>query len=200
MPSMSLESNVRTRSVSDPIALRALAHPVRLELFRLVGREGTLTAADAARQLDISHALASHHLRQLAKYGYLEPADASDSRARPWRVTATSMQFTPSEPEARAPTDALERNAAERAVAELVDWQQRRTDADAAWDELTGAGTSLLYLSPAELQQVLRGWHDVVMPWALRRPLGHAEERPADAVPVSLTLVVSPLRPTEHGG
>ena len=198
---MSLESNVRTRAVSDSLALRALAHPVRLRLYALVGREGTLTAAEAAEQLGISHALASHHLRQLAKYGYLEHAEASDSRARPWRVTATSMELPPqADPEARAPREALQRQAAEQAVGELVDWQQRRTTDDAAWDELAGAGTSLLYLDPDELAEVLQAWHDIVMPRALRRPLGHAEDRPADAVPVSLTLVVAPLRPTPRGG
>ena len=197
---MLLESNVRTRAVSDPVALRALAHPVRLQLYALVGREGTLTAADAAKQLAISHALASHHLRQLAKYGYVEPAEASDSRARPWRVTATSMEFPQVDPEARAPTDAIQRHAAEQAVDELVDWQQRRTPGDAAWAELAGAGNSILYLSPAELAEVRAAWQDIVMPYALRRPLGHAEDRPEGAVPVSLTLVVAPLRPTPHGG
>ncbi|HEY0238874.1 MAG TPA: helix-turn-helix domain-containing protein [Friedmanniella sp.] len=197
---MSLESNVRTRAVTDPVALRALAHPVRLQLYALVGREGTLTAADAAKQLDISHALASHHLRQLAKYGYLEPAEASDSRARPWRVTATSMEFPQVDPGARAPTDVIQRHAAEQAVDELVDWQERRTPSDTALADLAGAGNSLLYLSPAELAEVLAAWHDVLMTWALRRPLGHAEDRPAGAVPISLTLVVAPLRPTPHGG
>jgi DNA-binding transcriptional ArsR family regulator len=197
---MSLESNVRTRAVSDPVALRALAHPIRLQLYSLVGREGTVTAAEAAKQLDISHALASHHLRQLAKYGYLEPAEASDSRARPWRVTATSMELRPVDPQARTPTDAIQRHAAERAVDELVDWQQRRSPDDATWDDLAGAGQSLLYLDPAELAEVLKAWHDIVMPLALRRPLGHAEDRPDGAVPVSLTLVVAPLRPTPHGG
>jgi DNA-binding transcriptional ArsR family regulator len=197
---MSLESNVRTRAVSDPLALRALAHPIRLQLYALVGREGTLTAADAAKQLEISHALASHHLRQLAKYGYIEPAEASDSRARPWRVTATSMEFPQVDPDARAPTDAIQRHAAEQAVAQLADWQQRRTSDDAGWDELAGAGTSLLYLFPEELERVLTAWREIVMPWALERPLGHAEDRPVGTVPVSLTLVVAPLPPTEHGG
>ena len=197
---MSLESNVRTRAVSDPVALRALAHPVRLQLYSLVGREGTLTAADAAKQLVISHALASHHLRQLAKYGYVEAADAPDSRARPWRVTATSMKLAPADPDARASTDALERHAAEQAVDELADWQQRRTSDDAAWDELAGAGNSLLYLLPEELAEVREAWHEIVMARALERPLGHPEDRPAGAVPVSLTLVVAPLRPTPQGG
>ena len=144
--------------------------------------------------------MASHHLRQLAKYGYLEPAEAADGRARPWRVTATSMRFPRNDPESRAPADALQRHAAEQASDALVDWQQRRTPDDAAWDELAGAGTSLLYLRPDELAEVLQAWHDIVMPRALRRPLGHAEDRPDGAVPVSLTLVVAPLRPTPHGG
>src|SRR6266704_347145 len=72
---------------------RALAHPLRLKLHTLVGREGSVTAAQAARELGISQALASHHLRQLAKYGFIERADAGDERERPWRVTATSYSW-----------------------------------------------------------------------------------------------------------
>ena len=69
------------------------------------------------------------------------------------------MEFPRHDPEAGAPTDALQRHAAEQAVEELADWQQRRTGADGAWDDLAGAGSSLLYLSPAELAQVRRqGW------------------------------------------
>src|SRR3954469_15555613 len=95
---MSLESERHQRRViADPLALRALAHPLRLKLHALVGREGTVTAAEAARQLGVSQALASHHLRQLAKYGYVEPADAGDNRERPWRVTHTSSTFEQNE-------------------------------------------------------------------------------------------------------
>lgn len=102
-------SNVRLGTVSDPVALRALAHPLRQELYGLVAREGALTAADAARLLDVSHALASHHLRQLAKYGYLEPADTEQHRARPWRVVSTSLQLRPADPEGEVARDALQR-------------------------------------------------------------------------------------------
>ena len=73
----------RPRVVGDALALRALAHPLRLKLHALVGREGSITAAEAARQFGVSQALASHHLRQLAKYGYVEPAEAGDNRERP---------------------------------------------------------------------------------------------------------------------
>lgn len=49
-----------------------------------------MTAADAGRRLGISQALASHHLRQLAKYGFVEAAPGRDNRERPWRTASTS--------------------------------------------------------------------------------------------------------------
>src|SRR6266508_5249556 len=88
---MSLESVGKRRILDDPVVIRALAHPLRLKLHALVGRDGPTTAAEAARQLGISQALASHHLHQLARYGFVEPAPAADGRERPWRITATSQ-------------------------------------------------------------------------------------------------------------
>ncbi len=67
------------------MAIRALAHPLRAELQGLLLREGAMTAAQAARRLGISQALASHHLRQLARYDFVEPAEGKDHRERPWR-------------------------------------------------------------------------------------------------------------------
>lgn len=200
LPTMPLASNVRTRTVTDPLAMRALAHPLRVELQGLVAREGSLTAADAARQLGISHALASHHLRQLAKYGFVEPAESTDHRAHPWRVTSTSTELKPTEPEAQSSVDVLHRYQAEQATHQLAEWQQRRADEDPAWNGLTGVRASLLYLTPAELDDVLRAWSTIIMPLADRRPIGHAEQRPDDAVPVSLTLFTVPLPRTEQGG
>lgn len=200
MPTMPLPSNVRLRTVSDPLALRAFAHPLRLELHGLVAREGTLTAADAARQLDISHALASHHLRQLAKYGFVEPAESTDGRAHPWRVTSTSTEFRPEEPGAYETKDAIERYVAERAIEELTDWQQRREGEDRAWAEHAGVGNSLLYLTPDEFAELMRSWREIILPLADRRPVGHREKRPDDAVPVALTLIAVPVPATEQGG
>lgn len=63
---MSLESTPQRRPprvLDDPIVIRALAHPIRLKLYELVGRDGPITAAAAA----------------------------PDQRGRPWRVTDTSF-------------------------------------------------------------------------------------------------------------
>ena len=58
----------------DPKAhLRALAHPVRLRILSLLtGLE--LTAAEVARELDLTHANASYHLRQLHACGIIDVA------------------------------------------------------------------------------------------------------------------------------
>lgn len=54
-------------------SLRALAHPVRLRILSLLtGSE--LTAADVARELGITHANASYHLRNLLTSGLIVAA------------------------------------------------------------------------------------------------------------------------------
>lgn len=49
-------------------ALRALAHPVRLRILSLL-TGASMSAAELARELDITQANASYHLRQLAAAG-----------------------------------------------------------------------------------------------------------------------------------
>ncbi len=198
LPRVPLASNVGIRSVSDPLALRAFAHPVRQDLYGLVAREGALTAADAARQLGISHALASHHLRQLAKYGFVEPADPDDRRARPWRVVSTSMRFEPTEDGGRESSAAADRYVAERAVQQLAEWQQRAGDGP-AWSA-AGVQSGILYLRPDELQELVAGLHALVGPLVDARPIGHPARRPDDALPVAFTFFTVPLPPTEQGG
>ncbi|MEV6595708.1 winged helix-turn-helix domain-containing protein [Actinoplanes sp. NPDC051346] len=198
---MSLESHPGRRVVTDPQALRALAHPLRLKLHALVGREGSITAAEAARQLGVSQALASHHLRQLAKYGYVEPGPAGDNRERPWQITATSTRYEGGDsPEGWESVELLDRYMAEQAAAQLADWQQRRTDEDPGWSDHAGVDQSLLYLTLEEFAELKAAWHALVVDWVRQRPLGDATKRPADAVPVNLTLVAVPLRPTPSGG
>lgn len=64
---------------SEVSGLRALAHPVRLRILSLLtGAE--LSAAEIARELGLTHANASYHLRQLAAAG--EVVEAGEERIR----------------------------------------------------------------------------------------------------------------------
>ncbi|MEV4705555.1 helix-turn-helix domain-containing protein [Actinoplanes sp. NPDC049316] len=62
-------------SLGDPpgrrqAALRAMAHPVRLQMLSLL-TGASLTAADIARELGLTHANASYHLRNLLAGGLI---------------------------------------------------------------------------------------------------------------------------------
>lgn len=221
MPSMSLESisnegrdeehggpdagsagrGQRRRLLDDPRSIRALAHPLRLELQSIVGRSGRITAADAARELGVSHALASHHLRQLAKYGFVEQVEGSDARERPWRLVHTSLSIEgiderPGGAGARA---VLEQVTAERAVEDLVDWHERRANWPHGWREHTGVGRTTLYLTEDELARLTDAIDALLLEYAEQRPLDDISSRPEGSVPVDLTLIVVPRQPTSTG-
>jgi DNA-binding transcriptional ArsR family regulator len=59
--------------------LRARAHPLRLRMLSLL-TGAALSAAELARELEVSQALASYHLRQLADAGLVELAEERSHR------------------------------------------------------------------------------------------------------------------------
>ena len=95
--------------LTDPRALRAMAHPIRLSLIGLLRREGPLTATHAGELIGESSASCSFHLRQLAKYGLVEEAGGGKGRERPWKATAlfTSWPAVAVGPEAAAASSVL---------------------------------------------------------------------------------------------
>jgi len=60
-------------------ALRARAHPLRLRMLSLL-TGAAMSAAELARELQVSQALASYHLRQLADAGAVELAEERSRR------------------------------------------------------------------------------------------------------------------------
>ena len=206
---MSLESSdseprprgQRRRLLDDARSIRALAHPLRLELQSIVGRSGRITAADAARELGISHALASHHLRQLAKYGFVEQVEGSDAREKPWRLvhTSLSVEGIDERPGGPAALAVLEQITAERAVEDLVDWHERRATWPETWRAHSGVGRSTLYLTEDELVTIDNAIDRLLLEYAEQRPLDDIASRPEGSVPVEFTLIVVPRRPTSTG-
>ncbi len=189
-------SRQRWRLIDDPVTIRALAHPLRHDLMSIIGRLGQATTADAARELGISHGLASHHLRQLAKYGFVEQVKGKDHRERPWRMVATSFNWT----KARATTegsvavDVLEQMTAERTIEAFLDWQQRRKDWPPAWRKPTGLSESSVYLTQAELAGITAAFEAQLMRYIDERPIDDVTSRPEGSVPVTFTLFTVPGR------
>lgn len=78
-------------SRAERAALRATAHPIRLRIMSLL-TGAPMTAAEVARELGITHANASYHLRNLLSGGMIVPAGEEKIRggvAKRYRYDAT---------------------------------------------------------------------------------------------------------------
>ncbi len=177
-----------------------MAHPVRLELQSLLGKEGPLTAAEAARRLGISQALASHHLRQLAKYDFVEPAPGKDHRERPWRLVATSQSWSRTEltPDGEAAVSVLEQLLAERALERLAAWQQRRSEEEPVWRDNTGVDSTGIYLTAEELAELNGQIQGLLQRYVDERPIDDRSARPPGSRHVHLTHIVTVSPPASQ--
>ena len=154
-----LEAADKGRTVTeltDPRALRAYAHPVRMKLMGLLRTQGPLTATRAAALLGESSGTTSFHLRQLAKYGLVEEAGGGTGREKPWRATSTSTAWSAvsDSPEMAAAAGMLATVAAERYFEQLMTWLEFWPGEPAEWREAAMFGDRLLYVTAAELDDL----------------------------------------------
>ncbi|SEL52970.1 ArsR/SmtB family transcription factor [Streptacidiphilus jiangxiensis] len=192
---MSLESGPATPAdpAGSAVALRALAHPHRLAIRELLTRQGPLSAAEAARELGISQALASHHLRLMAKYGLVLPAAARDQRERRWRLANAELSLGGGEKqgvEVEQATQALERLYLERALTRFTRWQEQRESSPRAWQDQAGLSDSLLRMTVDELAEFNRAVQALLTPFVQRA--AEPGRQPANAQPVAITILVTP--------
>jgi DNA-binding transcriptional ArsR family regulator len=134
---MSLEVESRQR-------LRALSHPVRLRILSLL--TGTvMSSAELARELGMSHAAVSFHVRTLAAAGYLELAETRSVRGgqeRRYRAAMGGLVQWQSE-DARLAVSALSKDLLRRLADTPADSWRLFGDAELwispqVWDDVAG--------------------------------------------------------------
>jgi predicted ArsR family transcriptional regulator len=170
--------------LTDPRALRAVAHPTRLKLIGLLRRLGPLTATQAGKRIGESPAGCSFHLRQLAKWGLVEEAGGGRGRERPWRATAHTTEWPGAEggEEVEEASDALTRVVLGRYFEEAMDWVARRGKEPREWADVP-LGDRIIYATAAEMEEIDRRIDEVLAPYARR--VADRESRPEGARPVS---------------
>jgi predicted ArsR family transcriptional regulator len=179
--------------LTDPRALRAYAHPVRMRLMGLLRTEGPLTATRAADLLGESSGTCSFHLRQLAKYGLVEEAEGGTGREKPWRATTTSTAWDTTgdgTPEMAAATSLLSTVVADQYFEQLARWLEASPGEPAEWQRAAMLGDRLLYVTPAELEELRDRMREMLDEYVERdlRP----ELRPADARLISWLNIAFP--------
>ncbi|MEU3524462.1 helix-turn-helix domain-containing protein [Streptomyces sp. NPDC038707] len=83
------------RRITDIGTLKALAHPLRMKLYRLLFVSEAATASQLAEQVDEAVSLVSYHLRKLAGHGLVEEAEgrSDDGRERWWRPVSEGVSI-----------------------------------------------------------------------------------------------------------
>jgi len=178
------------RRLDDPRTIRALAHPLRLHLLQLLLQRGPLTATEAGDLVGESPASASFHLRQLARYGYVEEAGGGTGRRRPWRAVDEVQELPVAglTGEAALAASELDRVLAVRSATLHDGWLQTRGSYPADWQRAATETNAVLRLTleqAQELRERLRAVLDDYLP--------SGGSAPADSVPIALLLSVFPL-------
>lgn len=142
--------------LTDPKALRALAHPIRLALVGQLRVHGQLTATQAGELLGESSASCSFHLRQLAKYGLVEEAGGGQGRERPWRATAmfTSWPAVADDPKVEAAAGLLRGVVMDYYLQDLARWFEAIGDEPQEWQQAAQFGDTSLYVTASELAEL----------------------------------------------
>jgi DNA-binding transcriptional ArsR family regulator len=169
--------------LTDPRALHALAHPTRVALLDHLLATGPRTASQCAEAVGESASSCSWHLRQLARYGFVERVESADGRERPWRATATGFGYEPGSGDERLENAVLmtQVRAEEQALLRHLD---TRSDLPPPWQEASVVHTYHLLLAPDELAALQSQLDQAIRPFiALTR-----DDAPEDARPVRLHL------------
>jgi DNA-binding transcriptional ArsR family regulator len=191
------EHEHETRKITDAQTLRALAHPVRIAIFEQLAFGGAMTATEIGEQIGESPTTCSFHLRQLAKYGFVEEAGGGTGRSRPWRLTSVGMSFSPSgDMEAEIASDAVVRMFRERQFERYQAWRSTKASYPLEWRKAATDSQYLFYLTAPELQQLSSEVHEVLQRWVmLEGRFLDPSRRPAGSVPVEAMILAHPVAP-----
>lgn len=148
------------RPITDLGTLKALAHPLRMQLYRGLCVARKATASQLADQVDEAVSLVSYHLRKLAEHGLIEEAgtQSADGRERWWQPSSDGVSIRDKDFR-----DAPERAAAHLAATRLfheqrADMYRRYLDERPTWRPEWNAAApdneSLLRLTASELAEL----------------------------------------------
>jgi DNA-binding transcriptional ArsR family regulator len=89
------------RKELDAASLRALAHPLRVRILRILEVRQQVSVTGLAEELGETTGAVSYHLRQLARHGLVEEGDADDAgerrpgrRRRLWRPAVDEIHLS----------------------------------------------------------------------------------------------------------
>ena len=176
--------------LSDPRAIRALAHPARLALLEALLPGVELTATEAATVTGLSPSATSYHLKALAKWGIVEAGEARpDGRDRPWKAVGRGVEVTSAAPETTKLAEMAVFSAfLDRTRAMAVEFLENQASEPEEWRGAVEIANSDYWLTAQEVRQVAREMRAIMERYEQRRP----GDRPAESRRVRITRLIMP--------
>lgn len=188
---MPLKNQYGDFEITDPQALRALAHPVRLALLDRLQRHGPATATQLSPHVGASPSVVSWHLRHLATFGLVKDWDgAASKRERWWQASSRGIRFgAPETPEAESAARLLEGEM----IAQYADVPQRwmlddEPRLDAEWRRVAGMANTRVVVTAEELERIEDAIQKLLAPYVRRK----SKKPPAGARGVRLLRYTLP--------
>lgn len=186
--------------ITDPRALRALAHAGRARILERLTVYGPATATECAEEIGLSASACSYHLRLLQRYGFVDEAhdeERTDGRERLWKAVVTSWQAPGSDdtdPQTMQSIDmALARVLLAGSDERVLAWVDQSAQDGPAWHDASLISNNTLAATAEEV----KGLQDQIQ--ALLKPYQLGDRRPQD-LPDGTRLVHAAVRLTPTVG
>lgn len=189
------------RRITDLGTLKALAHPLRMKLYRALFVAESATASQLGELVDEAPSLVSYHLRKLAEHGLIEEAEArsGDGRERWWQPASEGVSIHDEDFR-----DAPETAAAHLAASRLFQEQRsdlyrtyldRRAHWGPEWNDAAHDSESLLRLTAGELAELKKDLHDLLVKYDEQGRAREAAGETQGRENVALHVYGFPFRP-----
>ena len=148
----------------DMESLKALAHPLRVQIFDTLSTYGQFTASGLAERLGESSGATSYHLRQLERHGFVREVEGRGTGRERWwermpgaiNLNATELEDTPAN---RAATKTVMRQWERNRSSLLSDFQERGFDGlPVEWLSAAVTSTANLRVTAEQLQEISERW------------------------------------------
>jgi DNA-binding transcriptional ArsR family regulator len=152
--------------LTDPEAMRALAHPIRLALLDRLQLEGPATAAELADELEVTAPPIREHLQELETFGLVRQTEEDDS----WSAATKGLVFEiPDNPEGQEVARQLSNMMLLRSADLPGQWaaeDEPRLGPD--WVRASGLINSRVTLTTDELRGLQEGLEQLLEPFITR--------------------------------
>lgn len=148
----------------DLDSLKALAHPLRVQILDVLSVHGAFTASGLGERLGESSGSTSYHLRQLERHGFVREVEGKGSgRERWWERVPGGIALSPREvtdtPAGREAVTLVMRMWENNRAAQLADFIERGFEEfDTDLIECSNLATANIRATPEQLKALTHSW------------------------------------------